>query len=529
MSENKVKFKNTPILDFSLNPHRSGFQKALTEWKSKLPLKIPIVINNEKKNSSLVLKRENPSYITETVALVSQANKEDCDYAVKEALNQFPTWNQTSPSERAKLLVSLADKMESKRYSLAALQVLEVGKSWKAADADVCEAIDFCRYYAEEMIRLDTPQLTDTVLGEESFYSWHARGLALVIAPWNFPLAIVTGMTTASLVTGNTVLLKPAEQSSATAYELVKLLMDCGLPAGVCQFLPGKGEQTGAYLVEKPETTLVAFTGSKEVGCSILEKTNQVSSRSNKLKKCIIEMGGKNAIIVDDSADLDVAVEGVIESAFEFQGQKCSACSRVIVAETIEKQFTTRLVEAMDSLTIGSAEKPESRIGPVVDLAAVKKINTYISEGKKSASLLSKEKHCSQEGYYINPVVFGNIPPHSLLLREEIFGPVLALIVFKNLDEAIQIANNTEFALTGGFYSRSPSRIETVRKQLQVGNLYINRNCTGALVKRHPFGGFKMSGLGHKAGGPDYLTQFMNPRVVTENTVRRGFSPDLLL
>ena len=522
------KFKNTAPLDFSFSHHRLHFKKALDEWKTKLPLNIPCVINNEQKTNSKILKRENPSYPSETVALISPADKESCDLALKQVTEKFPSWSQTSVSDRCKLLISLADKMENRRYSLAALQVLEVGKSWKAADADVCEAIDFCRYYAEEMRKLGKPRLTNFVLGEESFHTWQARGPAVVIAPWNFPLAILTGMTAACLVTGNTVLIKPAEQSSAIAYELMKLLIECGLPSGVAQFLPGKGEETGAYLVEQKEVELIAFTGSKEVGCSILEKANQVSSRQNKLKRCIIEMGGKNAIIVDDSADLDMAVAGVMESAFEFQGQKCSACSRVLVAETIEKLFTERLIEAIQSLTIGPAEKPEMCIGPVVDSEAVKKINSYIEEGKRSATLISKEIPQPREGHFITPAVFNKVPLHSPLLKEEIFGPVLTLITFTDLNKAIQIANETDFALTGAFYSRSPSRIKKAKQELQVGNLYINRNCTGALVKRHPFGGFKMSGLGHKAGGPDYLTQFMNPKVITENTVRRGgFSPHL--
>lgn len=526
-TNSKKIFKNTPLLDFSLSEHRQKFQKALEEWKKNLPLKVPLIINNKEYKSSTTFKRENPSCLSQIVALVSQAEKKDCDQAITQALQSFSSWSQCPVSQRSDLLYSLANKIEEKRYSLSALQVLEVGKSWKAADADVCEAIDFCRYYAGEILKWGTAQSTDSILGEDNHQHWQARGLALVIAPWNFPLAILTGMTAAALVTGNTVLVKPAEQSSAIAYEMMKLLMECGLPAGVVQFLPGTGEKTGAYLVEKPETELIAFTGSKEVGLAILEKANQVSSRHNRLKKCIIEMGGKNAIIVDNSADLDMAVAGVMESAFEFQGQKCSACSRVLIAESIKVLFTKRLVEALHSLTVGQAEKPEMRVGPVVNAAAMKKINSYIKEGKQSAQLISKELPCPKEGYFISPAIFNRVPPNSPLLKEEIFGPVLALIPFKNLDEALQIANNTEFALTGAFYSRSPSRIEKIKKEFQVGNLYINRNCTGALVKRHPFGGFKMSGLGHKTGGTDYLKQFMNPKVITENTVRRGFSPHL--
>ena len=522
-------FKNTAPLDFSISEHRRNFQKAIEEWKQKLPLNIPIVINNKNQTSSKTFKRENPSCSSQIVALVSQADKSVCDQAVQTALKQFPIWSNTSAKQRCNLLLSLADKMEQRRYSLSALQTLEVGKDWLSADADVTEAIDFCRYYAEEMLKMSKPQLTDSILGEESFYSYQARGLSLVIAPWNFPLAILTGMTSASLVTGNTTLIKPAEQSSAMAYQLMKLLIECGLPAGVAQFLPGTGEETGAYLVKQKETEIIAFTGSKEVGCSILETANQVFSRPKKprLKRCVIEMGGKNAIIVDESADLDQAVEGVVESAFGFQGQKCSACSRVLVAKTIEKQWTKRLLGAVESLTIGPAEKPETRIGPVVDILAVQKITSYIEEGKKTAHLISKEKPLSKEGYFINPAIFNNVPSHSPLLKEEIFGPVLILIPFSDLDQALDIANETEFALTGGFYSRSPQHIEKVKQKFQVGNLYINRSCTGAIVKRHPFGGFKMSGLGHKAGGPDYLIQFMNPKVITENTVRRGFSPHL--
>ena len=525
-------FKNTPLLDFSISKHRLHFQKAIEEWKTQLPLTIPLVIHNKTKITSSLIKRENPSCTSQTVALVSQADPYDCDLATQQAVEQFPFWSQTPPSKRCDLLLAVANKMEAQRYKLAALQTLEVGKTWGEADADVCEAIDFCRYYAEEMLNIQNPWLTDSVLGEESFYSYQARGPALVIAPWNFPLAILTGMTVASLVTGNTVLIKPAEQSSAIAYELMKLLMECGLPAGVAQFLPGKGEETGAHLVKQKDTEIIAFTGSYETGSAILETAHKVSNGKNKLKRCIVEMGGKNAIIVDDSADLDMAVEGVARSAFDFQGQKCSACSRVLVAENIAKLFTERLIHAVQSWKIGPAEKPDTQIGPVVDLQAFKKIHTYITEGKNTSRLLSKETPCSKtpcskEGYFINPVILDQVPYDSPILKEEIFGPVLTLIPFKTLESAMGIANNTQFALTGGFYSRSPSRIKQVKQQFKVGNLYINRTCTGALVKRHPFGGFKMSGLGHKAGGPDYLKHFMNPIVITENTVRRGFSPHL--
>ena len=521
-------FQNTPLLDFSISVHRQKFQKALEKWKSRLPLRVPVVIDNQEQYTAHTFKRENPSYPSEKVVVVSQADKSLCTKAIQSAKKSFISYSQTSAKKRCQMLMSLADKIEANRYSLAALQVLEVGKSWAGADGDVCEAIDFCRYYSKEMGRLSKSHSTAKVLGEESFYSYHPRGVALVIAPWNFPLAILTGMTVASLVTGNTVLIKPAEQSSATAYELMKLLIECGYPLGTVQFLPGIGEETGAFLVEQTETELIAFTGSKETGTAILEKANQVFSRKNKLKRCVVEMGGKNAIIVDESADLDIAVAGVVESAFGFQGQKCSACSRVIVAKSIEKLFAERLLQAIQSWTIGPAEKPESRLGPVVDFLAFQKVQSYIEQGKKIACLISKEGRVPAEGYFISPAVFNKVPNNSPLLKEEIFGPVLVLIPFEDLDQAIQVANKTEFALTAGFYSRSPSRIKKAKQSLLAGNIYINRACTGALVERHPFGGFKMSGLGPKAGGPDYLIQFMNSKVVTENTVRRGFSPHLL-
>ncbi len=519
-------FKNVALLDFSKEIHRQNFQKALAVCKKRFPIEVPIVINSKKKIVTNKWRRENPSEENQIVAEVSMATKADCDLAIKKSLECFPSWRDTPVLERSQLLLRLAKQMENRRYELASLQVFEVGKNWKSADADVCEAIDFCHYYAKEILRFEKPQLTDAVLGEESFYSWKGRGIAVVIAPWNFPLAILTGMTTACLVSGNTVLIKPAEQSSAIAYELMKMLIDAKIPLGVAQFLPGKGEDIGAYLVEQKDISLIAFTGSKEVGCSILEKTNQVSTRNNTLKKCVVEMGGKNAIIIDDSADMDMAVAGVIESAFDFQGQKCSACSRVLLAKSIEQSFLERLKPAVQSLQIGPVEDPKMRIGPMIDSESLKKMNHYLRQAEKSGRLLAKGGTCENK-YFVSPTVFSGIPMDSPILKEEIFGPLLVIIPFQNLDQAINIANDTEFALTGAFYSRSPARIEKVKKEMQVGNLYINRPCTGALVKRHPFGGFKMSGIGNKAGGPDYLRQFMNAKVVTENTVRRGFSPDL--
>ena len=360
--------------------------------------------------------------------------------------------------------------------------------------------------------------------GEISLYHYQARGVALVIAPWNFPLAILTGMTAAALVTGNTVLMKPAEQSSITALELMRLMNEAGFPKGVVHCLPGYGEEIGEHLVNHKDIALIAFTGSKSVGLHILRQASIVQPGQTHLKKVIAELGGKNAIVIDSDADLDEAVQGVVYSAFGFQGQKCSACSRAIVLEPIYERFLERLLEAVRSLHVGPAEDPRNYMGAVIDKEAQTRILATI-EAAKSESKLAFQGNTPAGGHFVPPTIFRDVNPNSALAQGEIFGPVLAVIKAKDLTEAIQIANGTEYALTGGLYSRSPASIERIKRELEVGNLYINRGCTGALVERHPFGGFKMSGVGSKAGGPDYLLQFMEPRVITENTMRRGFVP----
>ena len=525
-----ARYAGAAVLDFTLGEHRRCFRQALQAWKVKLPLRVPVVVDRQIMSSAKRISRCNPSILGQVVVEVSCAQGEHCERAMKSALGVFSYWSGVPVQERAQVLKMLADKIEKNRYSLAALQVLEVGKTWVEADADVCEAIDFCRYYAERVVQICLPRLTDNILGEESFCVWRGRGPAVVIAPWNFPLAILTGMTAACLAGGNPVLIKPAEQSTGAAFELMKLLMECGVPKGVVQFLPGLGEEAGAYLVQHKDTAVIAFTGSKETGLTVLEQAFKRSLGGGKVQppRCVVEMGGKNAIIIDESADLDEAAEGVLESAFGFQGQKCSACSRVFVPVSLKEHFTKRLAEAVSAWPVGNPENPEVRIGPVIDRAAVCKINKYIKEGQGTGRLHAGGV-VKGDGLFIPPVIFSDLPCDSPLLREEIFGPVLVIISFSDLDKAVKEANSTEFALTGGFYCRSPSRIERVKRSFQVGNLYINRSCTGAVVKRHPFGGFKMSGLGHKAGGPDYLKQFMNPVVATENTVRKGgFTPHLL-
>ena len=442
------------------------------------------------------------------------------------ARKAFIEWRETDPRQRGRLLLKIAETLRSRRYELAALQVFEVSKTWREADADVCEAIDFCEYYAREMIRLGRPSLMDPMPGEDNLYSYQPRGVALVVAPWNFPLAISAGMSMAAFVAGNTVIYKPSSLSPITGSILAQVVNEADIPRGVFQYLPCSGTDVASWLVEHPDIDLIAFTGSKEVGLEINRKASVTHPEQMGIKKVVAEMGGKNAIIVDDDADLDAAVTGVVQSAFGYQGQKCSACSRAIVLEETYDRFRERTVEAAKSLKVGDPADPATQVGAVIDEQARKKILSFIEIGKSEGRLLFQAGH-PNEGYFVGPTIFEGILPHHRLAREEIFGPVLSIMKVKDLDEALKIANGTEYALTGGLYSRSPDNIKRVRNEFQVGNLYINRKISGAIVGRQPFGGFKMSGIGSKAGGPDYLLQFMTPRTVTENTIRRGFSPEM--
>jgi len=401
--------------------------------------------------------------------------------------------------------------------------VYEVAKPLREADAEVSEAIDFCRYYAKEMERLSNP-VTRHLAGEENYYSYHPKGVVVVIPPWNFPLAIATGMTVAGLVTGNTVILKPAEQASVIAAQLAEVLYSAGIPPEVLSYFPAKGAVVGEHLVKHPDVHLIAFTGSQEVGCRIYAEAAVLRPQQKHLKKVIAEMGGKNAIIVDESADLDQAVVGVVSSAFGYAGQKCSACSRAIVLRSIYDTFLERLVESARSLTVGCAHLPETKVSAVIDGKAQAKILQFIEQGKTTARLVLSVPVPST-GYFVSPTIFADVDPQDPLAQQEIFGPVLAVIPADDFNHALAIANGTDYALTGGVYSRTPSHIEQAKAEFAVGNLYINRGITGALVDRQPFGGFKLSGIGSKAGGQDYLLQFLEPRCISENTQRQGFAP----
>ena len=521
------RFTNEPPADFALTMARTKMSEALETVRGKLGKNYPLVIDGKERTPDRQMPSVNPALPSQVVGSVALGGTSDVVDAVDAAKRAFAKWSRTSVAERARFLERVADKMRARRYELAAWQVFEVGKTWTEADADVVEAIDFCVFYAEEMRRLGRGRLTQDVPGEVSTEHYRPRGVGAIIAPWNFPLAILCGMTVAALVSGNTVVIKPAEQSSVIGALFMQILRDAGLPDGVANFLSGTGEEVGSLLVVHPEVDFIAFTGSREVGTQIWQTAGVTHQGQGNLKKVICEMGGKNALIVDTDADLDEAVLGIIHSAFGFQGQKCSALSRLITVRDVHERLLPRLVEAAAALKVGLPDHPNTDVGPVIDQAAKEKIESYIALGQREHTVaFQAEIPRGLDGYFVAPTIFADVTPHARLAQEEIFGPVLAVLKARDLDEALRIANDTPFALTGGLYSRSPQNIARVRDELMAGNLYINRSITGAIVGRHPFGGFKMSGGGTKAGGRDYLLHFTFPRVVTENTLRRGFAPE---
>jgi RHH-type proline utilization regulon transcriptional repressor/proline dehydrogenase/delta 1-pyrroline-5-carboxylate dehydrogenase len=427
------------------------------------------------------------------------------------------------------VLFRAADRLRRTRVELAALEVFEAGKPWDQAYADVCEAIDFCEYYGREALRLEAagPDLVQSPPGERNRLSYQGKGVAVVIAPWNFPLAIPCGMTTAALVAGNPVILKPAEQTPALAWRLVEALVASGLPPGVLQLLPGFGEDVGARLVEHPDVAVIAFTGSRPVGLAINAAAAQHRPGQHHVKRVVAEMGGKNAIVIDADADPDQAVPAVITSAFGFAGQKCSAASRVIVLDAVYEPFVARLASAAREVVVGHPSTMATQVGPVIDSDAHERLGAAIERAGTEARILVCRDDLPTGGWYVGPaLVEVDDPASAAVARDELFGPVLAVLRARDLDHALAIANDTDYALTAGVFSRSPAHIQRAKAELRAGNVYVNRATTGAVVGRQPFGGYGMSGVGSKAGGPDYLLQFLDPRVVTENTVRQGFAAE---
>ncbi|MEZ5413003.1 MAG: L-glutamate gamma-semialdehyde dehydrogenase [Opitutaceae bacterium] len=517
-------FVNATNTDFSRTASREKQRAALTAYSAQLGQKWPLIIAGKKITDREYITSVNPAKPTQLIGAWARATVVDADAAVAAAQSAFPQWRATPVNDRAKLLERTADLIEARRFELNALLILEAGKPWVEADADISEAIDFCRFYAVEMRKLAKPVVTQPVPGEKCLQTWTPRGVGVAIAPWNFPLAILTGLVVAPLVAGNTMIMKPAEQTSIIGATLMDILIEAGVPNGVVNFLPGYGEDIGAHLTGHKDVDFIAFTGSRAVGCAIWESAGRTLPGQANLKKIVCEMGGKNALIIDNDADLDEAIPAALYSAFGFSGQKCSALSRLIVLDEVYDHFVERFVSACSAYPIGDPALPGTLIGPVIDAEAQKKILGLIESGNQEARL-AWQGCAPQEGYFVPPTVFVDVKPAHSIAREEIFGPVVAILRAKDLDEAFTMVNGTDYALTGGLFSRSPKALERAQQELIVGNLYLNRGITGAIVERHPFGGFKMSGGGTKAGGKEYLQNFLFPRVIVENVMRRGFTP----
>jgi 1-pyrroline-5-carboxylate dehydrogenase len=512
-------FVNEPFTDFSKPENRTAMEAALKKIAGELGREYPLLIGGEKITTEDKLRSINPSRPEQTVGIFSKATAELAKRAVEEADKAFASWKKVPVEERAEILFRTADAIRRRKFELSAWLTYETGKTWPEADADIAELIDFCEFYGREALRYFGPQSVTPIRGEKNQLVYIPLGVGAVIPPWNFAAAIMGGMTSAAIVTGNTVVLKPSSDSPTIAWKFVELLLESGLPKNVIQFCPGSGGAMGDTVTQHPKTRFIAFTGSKEIGLRISELASKPQPGQVWIKRTVLEMGGKDAIIVDEEADVDAAVEGVAVSAFGYQGQKCSACSRAIVAERIYDEFLTKLAERVKKMKVGPAEDPSNYMGPVINKGSMDTILAYIEAGKKDGRLLTGGKPAQvpdANGYYIEPTVIADIKPKSKLEQEEIFGPVLAVIKAKDFDHALEIANDTEFGLTGAVYSRNPKKLERAAEEFHVGNLYFNRKCTGAMVGGHPFGGFNMSGTDSKAGGRDYLLLFLQAKSVSE-------------
>jgi RHH-type proline utilization regulon transcriptional repressor/proline dehydrogenase/delta 1-pyrroline-5-carboxylate dehydrogenase len=522
-------FVNEPTTDFTDAANRDALASALNDVRGRCGGEHPLLIGDEAVRTARVLPSLDPSRGSFVVGRVAVADAGHAERAIEVARRAWEPWRATSVTERARAILRAAERLRRRRFELAAWLVLEVGKPWREADAEVAEAIDFCRFYARQAQLLQGRPRERSLPGEDNVLVYEPRGVAAIVAPWNFPLSIATGMTVAALASGNAAIVKPAEQSPVIASQLVGLLREAGVPAGVVSYLPGLGEEVGARLVEHPGVETIAFTGSRDVGLGIIERAARTRPGQRAIKRVVAEMGGKNAIVVDTDADLDETVRGVVHSAFGYAGQKCSACSRVIVLERVHDRFLERLAAATRSLVVGPADDPATTVGPLIDEEAVRRVRRYVDLGRREAIVACEADDGRPEGNFVGPVVLDRVPRGSALARDEIFGPVLSVLTATTFEEALAIANDSDYALTGGVYSRHPAHVALARRELRVGNLYINRAITGAIVDRQPFGGLGLSGVGSKAGGPDYVRQFCDPRTICENTIRHGLVPDVPL
>jgi len=510
-------FVNEPLTDFTKEPIARQMRAAIEKVRGQLGREYDLIIGGKRVRTSDKIKSINPAKPSQLVGLHQKAGKEHVEPAMQAALAAFASWSRTSFEERASLLFQVGDVLRERKFEFCAWLVFEVSKNWAEADADIAETIDFCEYYAREALRLSRTELPVQMPGERDTLMYIPLGVGAVIPPWNFPCAIMAGMTLASIVSGNTVILKPSSDSPTIAAKFVELLEECGLPEGVVNFCPGAGASFGNAVVAHPKTRYIAFTGSREVGLDINKSAATHAPGQIWIKRTILEMGGKDAIIVDADADVDSAVEGVAQAAFGFQGQKCSACSRAIVDERIYDIFLEKLKARVEKITVGDPAV-NANMGAVINEGSMKSILEYIEVGKKDGRVITGGGPAKNagEGYFLQPTVIADIPAGSRLEQEEVFGPLLAVIKSKNYDHALEIANDTEFGLTGAVYTESKDKIARAIQEFHVGNLYINRKCTGATVAAHPFGGFNMSGTDSKSGGPDYLYLFTQGKAVGE-------------
>ena len=509
-------FTNEPLTDFSNATSKQAQEAALRQVASEFGHVFPLIIGGQRVSKQETFASLNPAQPDQVVARFAKADVADANRAVEAAFERFQTWKNTSAEERAAYVFAAAKRLREQRFYFNALMIYEVGKSWVEADADTAEAIDFLEFYGREALRIGGKQPVVPNPGEEAYLAYLPLGVGAVIPPWNFACAIMVGLTSAALVTGNTVILKPASTSALVAARFVELLEQVGVPAGVVSFLSGPGGVIGDALVTHPLTRFVSFTGSREVGLRINELAAKPQKGQKWIKRAVLEMGGKDAILVDETADLETAANAIAVSAYGFQGQKCSACSRAIVVDAVYDQVLAKVKERASKITVGDTSDPSNTMGPVIDENAYKKIQGYLDIGKQEGKIVLGGSALNRPGYFIEPTIIADVKPGARIEQEEIFGPVLAFIRAKDFDDALAIANDTEFGLTGALISGDQQRIERAEREFHVGNLYINRKCTGALVGVHPFGGFNMSGTDSKAGGSDYLMLFVQAKSVAE-------------
>ena len=511
-----LSYKHEPFTDFSKEENKKAMADGYKVVEAYLGDEFPLIVGGERITTEGKIVSYNPANKEQVVGIVSKATQEISAKALEIADEAFKTWKKVKPEVRADVLFKAAAIIRRRKFEFSALLSKEAGKTWIEADVEVAEGIDFLEYYGREMLRLKDGAPVQSRPGEYNRYNYIPLGVAVAISPWNFPFAIMAGITVAAMVAGNTVLLKPASTTPIISYKFVEVLEEAGMPAGVVNFIPGSGAEIGDFLVEHPRTRLITFTGSRDVGLGIVEKSSKISPGQIWIKRTILEMGGKDTIVVDKEADIELAAQSIVKSAFGFSGQKCSACSRAVIVEDVYEQVVNRVEELTKALTVGAPENDEHFVGPVIDGAAYKKIMEYVEIGKGEGRLVIGGTGDDSKGYFIQPTVFADLSPTSRIMQEEIFGPVLGMSKAKDFDEAIEIANNTEYGLTGAVITNNRMNLEKARDDFHVGNLYFNRGCTGAIVGYQPFGGFNMSGTDSKAGGPDYIQLHLQAKTTSE-------------